>query len=462
MKSKFALSRRTLLRGAGASGIFAMGLPLLDAMLNDNATALAMGGDLPRRFGVWFWGNGVKLDRWVPTATGATWDLSPELVPFEKVKSRITVVSGTRCRTSGVVHHAGTAGMLSGASPDGGNPSTFALPSIDVVVKQQWKGLTTYEPLHVDALHLGIHDSRYDNEGTTARHLSHNGPNSVNPAQTAPQAVFDRLFSNGLPPIGGTPAPVPTVTDAERHAAARASVLDVVLQDAGDLKARLGTADRARLEQHMEGIRAVEKRLSALADPAQQPTPVGIGAGCKKGERPADLNGKTLEVRNQAMADVLALALACDLTRVFSYHFCSWPAPTFKELGHTEGEHALTHNEGNGQPQVHSAVTYMMKQFAYLLEKLDALPEGSGSLLQNCGILGTSEVSEGSSHGLSDMPIIVAGAAGGKLRTGLHVRDTQASSTQVHLAILQALGLPLMSFGAGDALSKAPLSAIMT
>src|SRR6266404_1679634 len=134
----FKISRRTVLRGTLGGAAVSFGLPPLEAMFNANGTALAQGAALPKRLGIFAWGGGIKRDRWIPTATGANWELTPELAPFVNVKNYINIVTGLAVKTGNPQgHHAGWGGIFSGSSlivqPAGGAPfkSTFGTKSVD-------------------------------------------------------------------------------------------------------------------------------------------------------------------------------------------------------------------------------------------------------------------------------------------------------------------------------------------
>ncbi len=433
------LGRRTVLRGfAGGVGA-AVGLPVLEAMLDNRAFAQAAPAKL---FGIFFWANGIRIERWVPTTTGTTWALSDELKPLANVKDALTVVSGMEVKDSRFGHHCATAGILSGTPcidqatmPGGANErSTFAAPSLDVVVARAWANRTRFKSIELAAL-----KNTYD-EGTTYDQLSHNGPNDVNPAELSPAAAFDRLF--------GVQDPNAIVR------AARLSILDTVAEDTVALRAKLGVADRARMDQHLENIRALERQVQA------------IPGSCTAPARPAALpaTGANLVARFRAMSDLIAVALACDLTRVFSIRLTPPADNTILGLpGISSGTHDLTHNEGGDQPQLHQSVVFAMEQFAYLLGRLKSTTDATGgNLLDRIAILGSSDCQLGRDHDNTDFPVLLAGKAGGALRTGLHYRSTTAEcTTKVLITLLHALDMPVTTFGAGTLLATSPVSALL-
>ena len=154
-----------------------------------------------------------------------------------------------------------------------------------------------------------------------------------------------------------------------------------------------------------------------------------------------------IRAKNLALADIAAMALACDQTRVFSNFMTSPVQNTLVFPGISEGHHRLTHDEPGDQPLVNQIVIQLITYVAEFLERLRAVPEGDGSLLDNCGILCTSDVSLGRLHAFDEFPLIVAGGACGRLRTGIHHRSVGANASEVPLTLMRAMGLPAASFG---------------
>ena len=435
------LSRRTLLKGVLGGATVTIGLPLFECFVNSNGTALASGSGFPKRFGLFFWGNGNLPDRWVPSETGEVWTLSDQLAPLAPVQHLINVVSGLDVYVPNIYPHtSGAAGILSGGLVDNrGGSETFERPTIDQIIASEIGSDTRFRSIEVGA---------QPSEG-----LSYNGPYSKNPIETSPYALFERLFGAGFYAPGDEPILDPTI-------GLRRSVLDVVMGDANRLNGQLGAADRIRLEQYLDGIRALEFQLAKLEE-----DPPNLAA-CSKPEQPnesfPDIDGRPqLSAIHRAIVDVMVMALACDQTRVFSDCF-TYPINNVLFPGATAGHHQLTHDEPGDQPEVHSIVLQVMDEFRYLVEQLNSVPEGEGTLLGNCAILGTTDVSEGRTHSLEDFPILTAGSAGGVLRQGYHYRSpTGENASTLMMSLLQAMGLSVAEFGAEDAKATSPLSAIL-
>lgn len=453
MKSH-SLSRRTLLRGLFGGSVVTLGLPLLGPMLNDNGTALADGAPLAKRFGVFFWGNGrgVKADRWTPTGTGTGWQPSVELSPLADVKDYVSVVTGLSARLprSQRAHHNGAAAVLSGydyLEQDAGNAayrSTFGRPSIDQLAAATLGQDTPYR-----SLELGISERTAKGEGTTVRYLSHSGPDRPNPPEVNPQALFDRLFARSS-----------EAQDSERAAqmrALRASVLDGVLEELNDLEKRIGRADRVRLEQHTEHVRAIERRLQASAERSARCAPT-----TRPDAWPIEEAREPLGERMQAMGELLALALSCDLTRVFSIQFSGSVGSTmFWQVNLERGHHQLSHEGEATQPQLEASTIFTMEQLASLLQTLRDTPDGDENLLDRTVILATSDSSNGSTHSVEDMPMVIAGRAGGALtHPGVHHAAESGHTNQVLLSILRAVGVDIDAMGEGDARQSSGIAAI--
>jgi hypothetical protein len=444
MKSR-RLSRRTLLRGLAAGAAVGVGLPVLEAMLDTHGKALADGSALPKRFGVFFWGNGVRLAQWVPATTGAGFALPPALQPFESVRDYVSIVSGYDIMTGNERgHHAGCVGILSGApmlsqDPKGAQyASTFSAPSIDQVVAASVGKSTRFRSLEV-----GISKSVSTSEGTTLRYLSHNGPDSPNAPEYSPTALYARLFGAGFVAPAETPKLDPKL-------ALRRSVLSSVREDVSALRTRLGKNDQRRIDQHFESIRALENQL--MADELAAPPP----AACARLDEPLDTKGdSSLVATTAAMSKLLAMSLACDQSRVFSMLFSgSVGGTSYPEIKVSTNHHSLTHDEGGAQPQVQAVTKFIMERFATLLAALRDLPEGDGNLLDRCVILGSSDVSEGQPHTIDNYPIVVAGGGGGALARGVHVAGKHGNTSDVLLSLLHAMDMPLKEFGVKNGLTS--------
>ena len=432
------IDRRTVLRGLLAGGVVTLGLPFLEIFSERSASATPDG--LPKRFGMFYWGNGVLPELWVPTGTGATYTLSPTLAPLAPHKAKLSVVSGMKVPfVNAVPHLSGPVGFFTGKPGLKSDPGAFAAPTLDQVIADVVGADSRFRSIEAAV-----------QPGTTG--LSFNGPNSPNPAESDPAALFQRIFGPEFVKPGSTAAPAPTL-------ALRKSVLDAVTQDAKGLQGVLGASDKARLERHLDGVRSLEQRIQKL-----QQSPPNLAAcnvpPAPKGAFPAVAGRAPLSEISRAMVDILAMALACDQTRVFSLWF-SQPVSNALIGDAPAGHHQLTHDEPGGQPEVAKILVQIMNELAYLLKAFDAVTEGDGTLLDHCAILATSDCNYGRQHTLDDYPIVIAGSCNGALKTGLHHRAPSADNTsKVSLSLARAMGLTLEAFGAEEGKTTSSLREI--
>lgn len=437
---KFKLSRRSLLKGVVGGTIVSVALPPLEAFFNSTGTALASGSPIPKRFGMFFWGNGVIPERWVPTGVGKDYQLSEQLAPLAAVKDSITVVSGLHVKVPNFEPHwSGAAGILSGAPlKREGQHGTLQAPSIDQVIAQRLNAPTPYRSIEFGA--------------RPGQGVSYNGPHSINPPESSPRALFNRLFGEGFRLPGDTSGPDPIL-------GVRRSVLDAVMEDAKALQQRLGATDRQRLDQHLSGLRDLERRVAYMEE--NPPDFESCAVPTEPDEHYPDIEGRPqLTELNRVLTDICAMAVACDLTRVFSNQF-TYPITNLLFQGATAGHHQLTHDEPGDQPEVHSIVLQIMAELRYFIEKLRSVPEGDGTLLDNSLVFATTDCSFGRTHSIDEFPVVLAGTAGGQLRTGEHVRVVGENASKLLLEMINSVvEVPLGEFGQEEGWVDEGLSAI--
>lgn len=441
---RFTLHRRTFLRGAIAGATAAVGLPLLEAMLDDHGEALADGTPLPTRFVTWFFGNGVILPRFEPAATGANYPLSEELQPLADVRDYVTVLTGlqNRCEQQ-ITHHEGMTVFNGHTMVEiNGLFSKAGGPTIDQLIAAKIGHATPVASVQLGvSKHLSIMDS-----GTTMHALSHKGTNAPQYPEFNPQKVWTALFG----------AFVPKPDDR----ALRTGILSAVRDQTARLRPRLGALDNQRLDAHLDGVDALEKKISAAVPLCSLPDPPT--------ETNADMGGQEpLTAVHDVMSDLLVYAFQCDITRVASLLFLGGAAETvLSELGQQIGHHYNTHDPG-AQQQVHDGVVYLMQRFAALLGKLKAAVDPDGkNLLDSSIVFCSSDCAEGLTHAIARQPILLAGHGRNKLiYPGIHVQaapyPTAAGNTSdVLLTCLQAFDPTATEVGSGAPRSTTPLTAI--
>lgn len=447
------MSRRTFLRGTLAGAAVSVALPPLEAMLG-RGSARADGLDEPF-FGLFYWANGTPWhaghgaeqgapghpDLWTPADIGPGYRPSELLAPL--ARHRVSVITGLEPHTDippmppgqGDGHMRGFMVAMTGdrIQPDGfdhGSHSLTALrPTLDQLVARS-DGWYARPPLF-RSLEVGVSEARFHDYGHWNA-ISYNGPYSTNLPVMQPRALFDRLF--GQPPDRG---------ETER----RLVVLDAVLADAAALRPRLGSRDRQRLDAHLDHVRDLQRRVDAAVPVCDVPAPPGDGG---------DLIQKT-----RTMGDLLALAVDCGLTRVFSLMLTA-PATThiFRNLGVPDGMHKTCH-DGHWQ-RVRAITAHQMEAFAAFLDAFDRPGPDGTSLLDRGLVYATSEYGEGWHHSVKELPVLLAGRCGGALAEQVHARVPGGNLSRAQLTALRALGLDVPSFGWNGGQTSEVLPGLLT
>ncbi len=452
----FKLSRRRMLRGMAGGASVAVGLPILEAMLNSHGDALAGGAALPLRFMTWYWADGMVIDRWEPQQVGNDWQLSEQLMPLANVKDHVSVVSGMQNRSTNIVtHHEGMSGFNGYNFEQAGGFNTNAGgPTIDQRIADTLEGVTPIRAAHV---RVSKRESTDGDGGTTYIAMSHRetegGGLVAQTPQVNPQEVWQLLFGEF----------VPKPDDSEL----RTSILDYVREDAGALRGNLGTKDQQRIDAHLEGVFELEQKILATpptCDLPDLPTATNTDSG---GVEP-------LSETNDAMARLIAYAFTCDITRVATFQLKRFVSATvFDEIDAGEIHHSASH-QGPGNATYQAGVTYQMQKFADLLEIFAETEDLNGdSLLDTSIIYATSDCSTGASHAVGRQPILLAGHGRGYLQhPGIHYQATPwndnhnnpngaGNMSDVLLTCLQAFDPAADSVGGGPLESNTPLTDIV-
>jgi hypothetical protein len=428
--TKKALPRRTFLKGVGAT----LALPLLDAMI-PAATALdktpAKG---VKRLGFVFMPMGCDQSRWTPHSEKNLDELSPILESLAPVKDRIAVFTNMELANAYPGSHAtSNSSFLSAAKAKHTEGNDYYLgTTVDQVAAKQL-GKETQLPsleLAMDLLEtVGQCDNGY--ACVYQNNLSWSSPTTPLPAEAHPRIVFETLFGEG----GNA---------AERKAALRkrASLLDAFNNDIARLKRNLGASDRDKVNQYLDTIREVERRIQrAEADATTNPLPdldrpVGVPAAYADHAR--------------LMFDLQLLAMQGDVTRVLTFQLARETSNrTYPEIGVADPHHPLSHH-GNDPDKIARMAkinAFHVSLFAEYLQKLKDTPEGDGSLLDHSLILYGSGIGNPNIHDHVNLPIIVAGGAAGGMRGNRHIRyDKPTPLANLHLSLLDKVGVRLDSF----------------
>jgi Protein of unknown function (DUF1552) len=427
--SKRSLSRRTVLKGAGA----ALALPFLDAMV-PAATALARTAAQPSlRFGAVFVPMGERPSHWTPATTGAGFEFSPILKPIERLRESLVVVSNLD-RPPGGTHAVSTSTWLTGSAPKRTEAEDFyagisldqvaaglvgqdtVLPSIEIATEDQ-------------AGYIGACDVGYSCAYMST--IAWKGPTTPLPMEINPRVIFERMF--GRP---GTPE--------DRLARMRAdqSILDSVRQDVAALQRNVGARDRGRLNDYLDHVREIEARIQRAERQASEEltvpeAPVGVPA--------------SFEEHVTVLFELMAVAYEADLTRVFTFMMNREASQVvFPNLGINEPWHHISHH-GNEAEKLAGLVrinTWQIELFGRFLDRLKSTPDGDGSLLDHSLILWGSGMSDSNTHSALDVPLLIAGNAGGRMKGDRHIvapKDTQLANAMLDLA--QKFGAEIDRFG---------------
>lgn len=438
------ISRRTVLRGAGA----ALALPWLEAFRPLSARAEEEANPAVRVAALFF-PNGVREDRWTPEETGTEWKLTPQLEPLADRKNDVSVISGLwheACDT-GDGHYVKDAAWLTGTTitkTTGVNLNSGGV-SMDQVAAQ-----VLGEQTPLPSLELGIEPVRSGVDGVVGytrvygAHISWRSPTQPLAKEINPRLAFERMtrVASGRP-SGRTNRPL----------------LDLVNEDGKRLRATLGRNDQDRLDQYLESVRLLEKRLERAESPSNKSWKSRVDFSARQAP-PDDPQDHAERVR--LMLDVIALAFESDVTRVVSFMFgnsVSTVNYAFLE-GVKESHHETSHHQNKPEKldQYQKISTWHVAQFAYLLNKLKGLPEGDSNVLDNSAILFGSALRDGNKHSPHDLPLLLAGRAAGRLKPGQHVRATSDSPmANLLLTILQSAGVQKSHF----ADSTGPIEALL-
>ncbi|HVY26221.1 MAG TPA: DUF1552 domain-containing protein [Polyangiaceae bacterium] len=445
---RFRIPRRTLLRGAGG---IAIGLPLLEIMA-DPQRARAAGATAPKRFVTFFSSAGTIHENWVPSGSETDFKLSRILTPLEPHRSKVVVVDGLTnflgTPPPGDDHMRGIGTMLTATEllkgeTRSGAPGFEPCGLAGGISLDQFIAESIGKTTKLKSLELGVQTG---NVGDVTSYTSYAAANRPLPSENDPKAVYSRVFTD-LPAAGG-----PQMADqaATRRLAQRKSVLDSVIESYGALAPKLGATDKATLEAHQTAIRELEMRLTATPETSST-------AACAKPMAPTidAQKNDNFPMVGQLQMDLLVMALACDLTRVATLQWeAAYSDVRFTWLGADRGHHTISHDGDNNSASVEMLTkinVWYAEQFAYFLQKLDAIKEGDGTLLDSCVVFWGNELARGNVHSHWPMPFVLAGSGGGALKTGRFLTypkgDPTTSHTNLLVSMMNAVGVPGQTFG---------------
>jgi hypothetical protein len=429
------IPRRTFLKGLGLS----MGLPLFEAMEFASLAAAPMTKP-PVRMAFVFFPNGCIMPAWRPKEVGENYELPETLATLADLRSEFNVLTGLtqdngRAKGDGPGDHArSAASFLTGAHPvkTAGTDIRVGV-SVDQVAAQKIGHLTK-----LPSLELGIEPGR--NAGSCdsgyscaySNNISWKTESTPMAKEIRPRGVFERLFGNGSD----------AALSYQMRRYYRKSILDFVAEDAARLQKQLGRNDRRKLEEYFTSVREIEQRIERVeqqqrVDADQLDIPAGVP--------------RELAEHIRLMFDLLVLAFRTDSTRIATFMLANEGSNrTYPMVDVTDGHHELSHHQNRPEKieQIKKIDKFLISQFGYFLQQLKQIPEGNGTLLDNCMILYGGGLADGNRHDHHDLPILLAGRGGGTIRTGRHIgypRETPLNN--LFLAMLERIGAPTAQLG---------------
>ncbi|MCA9217575.1 MAG: DUF1552 domain-containing protein [Planctomycetales bacterium] len=429
MSRKKQLPRRTFLRGMGT----AMALPMLEAMRPLAFAAEHADTAFPIRTAFIFFPNGAIMPNWKPEGEGPNWELSRTLQPLTAHKDQLTVFTGLtqhhgRANGDGAGDHARCASsFLTGAQPvkTAGADIRVGM-SIDQAIADGIGNRTK-----LPSLELGVDRSRNGGNCDSgyscaySSNVSWKTPTTPMAKEINPKLAFERLFGSS----------------GKANQRYRKSILDMVAEDAALLRKRLGKTDRRKLDEYLTSVRELEQRIDREATTADEVPDYQVPEGIPR----------ETATHIRLMYDIMTLAFQTDSTRVSTFMLANAGSNrSYRMVGVDGGHHSLSHhrNDPNKIEDLSRIDEFLSSQFAYFLDKLKAVEEGDGTLLDNCLVLYGSGIADANRHTHHDLPIVLAGSGGGKLETGRlrhYPKDTPLNNLFVSMG--QIAGAPLETLG---------------
>jgi hypothetical protein len=433
--TKKALPRRTFLRGMGVT----LALPLLDAMIPSLTAAAKTAADPAqlRRLGYVYMPMGCDLTRWA--LPGATLDtLSPTLSPLAPVKEHVTAISNLELKNAYPGTHAtSNAAFLSAARAKRTESADYYLGTTADQIAAKQIGQQTQLPSLEISMDLLATVGQCDNGYACVyqNNLSWSSPTTPLPAEAHPRIVFERLFGEGG-----------SIEDRRAALSKRASLLDSVTDEIKRLQTQLGPADRAKVNQYLDAVREVERRIQrAETDATENPLP--------DLDRPEGVPASYAD-HARLMFDLQLLALQGDITRIITFQLARETSNrTYPEIGVNDPHHPLTHH-GNDPEKIAKMAKinrFHVSLFAEFLQKLKQTAEGEGTLLDHCLYLYGSGMGNPNVHDHINLPILVAGGAAGRMKGGRHIQYRKPTPlANLHLTLLDKVGVRIDSFADSD------------
>jgi hypothetical protein len=423
------LARRTFLRGMST----AIALPLLDAMTPAFA-ATRVTANAPRRMAFVYVPNGIIMKDWTPAGAGSEFEFSRILKPLEPYREKVLVLSGLTHNTGRALgdgpgdHARAAASFLTGVHPKKtAGADIHAGISVDQIAAQKIGNATRLASLELgceDGRLVGNCDSGYSCAYSNS--ISWHTTATPMPPEVNPRAVFERLFGDASE----------TPEARAKRLSYNKSILDFVSEDTRRLQGDLGKTDRRKLDEYLDAVREIERRIEMAEHDSKQFTP--------DMEKPAGVPPEFAD-HVKLMFDLMTLAFQADVTRISTFMICrEGSTRTYREIGVNDAHHPLTHHRNNPEwiEKVAKINYFHLEQFAYFVDKLKSTPDGDATLLDRVMVVYGSGLADGNQHTHNDLPVVLAGAGNGALRPGRHVQyPNETPMTNLYVAMLDHMGI---------------------
>jgi hypothetical protein len=434
--NRHQFSRRRFLHGAGV----VMALPWLESVPVWGVEPLTKQGlpaAGPKRLAVMFMANGINQKYWTASGTGAEMQLGESLSPLEPVKTKVNFVKGLFNKAAvGVGIHPGMTGNLLSGAPLTKGAELHGGVSMDQVLATRI-GDQTVQPsmvLGCEQPQTGYHETNFSMAYSS--HISWQTPTSPVPMEVYPSLAFDSLFDN-------------------RGSLRNQSVLDRVMDQAASLSRQVSSTDKAKLDEYLTSVREVEKRAENMRVAKAKADAKGQGAGIPVIAMKRPENGLPEDIREhmRLMCDILALGFQTDKTRLATLLLCrDISGLVYPFLDAKLAHHLASHEDDDAFMRINK---YYVSQYVYLIQKLAAMKEGEGTVLDNSCIVFMSNMWSGKNHDSSKVPLLTAGSLGGTMETGRVLDYTDAGNDHrklcsLYLALMDRMGVPLDKFGDAD------------
>lgn len=444
---KKTVGRRQVLRGILGGATVSVALPFLDCFLNESGTAMAAtGAPLPVRFGTWFWSMGHTPGHTI-TSNPDRIEFLEECLPLVRHVDKINYFSQFNSPLDGRPNHVHQTGWVTVRTANAPvRPGDIAIPTLDVLVADHIGASSRFRSLTVSC--TGNARDTFSGRSTFAR----------NAAEVSPLELYTRVFGPDFvhPNDADGFKPDPDLLLQQ-------SVLSGIAEQRKAFEKRIGAADRIRLDEYFSSIRHLEHQLSVLQQPPAPAESCDVGMTPEDG--PLGVELPVTKANHDAFAQILAMALACNQTRVFNLAFNN-ALSNLRKPGTAYTHHTLTHEEPvdqvlGYQPEAFWFNCRCMESLGDFIDVFASIPEGDGSLLDNTLIFAHSETSYAKVHAVDNLPVMTIGNAGGRLRSGRHIIGNGDPVSRVGLTAMQIMGLPVNQWGTGSLRTSRPVGEIM-